>query len=111
SSCNARMTRTAISPRLATSTRLNTRRVYGRRLERSRTGRARRTTSAGLDGVEQPAGEGLKLEEHLPELHRLRVLDRDRAYDGLEICFHLVHQIHRLEESDRIGLADDVALT
>src|SRR5438309_4093729 len=31
SSCSARMTRTAISPRLATRTRVNTRRVYGRR--------------------------------------------------------------------------------
>src|SRR5437868_2961991 len=33
SSCSARMTRTAISPRFATRTRVNTRRVYGRGVE------------------------------------------------------------------------------
>src|SRR5258707_15718075 len=83
SSCSARMTRTAISPRFATRTRSNT-------LERRR------------------AGERLEVEQHLSELDRLPVVDVDRAHDGLESGLDLVHQLHRLEDAERLSRCDDV---
>src|SRR3954465_6305674 len=84
SSCSARITRTAISPRLATRTRSNT-------LERRR------------------AGERLEIEQHLPELDRLAVVDVDRPDDGLEVGLDLVHALHRLEDAERLAGRDAVA--
>src|SRR5207253_8154843 len=82
--CNAWMIRTAISPRLATRTRLNT--------------------------VERDAGDGLELEEQLAELHRLRVLRIDRAHDALDVRLDLVHELHRLEDAERLAGRHDVPL-
>ena len=87
SSWSARMTRTAISPRFATRTRENI-----------------------TNGVERSAGERLEVEEHLPELDRLRVVDVDLPHDRLEVGLHLVHQLHRLEDAERLPRGDDVAL-
>src|ERR671930_517185 len=73
SSCSARITRTAISPRFATRTREN----------------------IPLEGVQRLARDRLELEQQLPELDRLRVLDQDRAHDPVDVRLHLVHQLHR----------------
>src|SRR4051812_12362461 len=84
SSWSARMTRTAISPRFATRTRLN--------------------------GIQGAPCERLELEEHLAELDRLRVVDVDLSHDRLEVGLHLVHQLHGLEDAERLPRTDDVAL-
>src|SRR4051794_15188936 len=84
SSWSARMTRTAISPRFATRTRLN--------------------------GIQRSAGQRLELEEHLPEFDRLRVVDMDLPHHRLEVGLHLVHQLHGLEDAERLPRTDDVAL-
>ena len=60
SSCSARITRTAISPRFATRTRENTASLLDRRRREDR----------------------VDLEQELPVLDRLRVLDVDRAHDA-----------------------------
>src|SRR5437867_11400959 len=73
SSCSARMTRTAISPRVATRTRPNT--------------------------VEREGGDRFELEQQLPELDGLRVLHVDRPDDPLVVGFDLVHELHRLEDA------------
>src|ERR1700749_3763347 len=85
SSWSARMTRTAISPRFATRTRPNT-------------------------SHDRPAGERLEGEQHLAELDGRRVLDVDRADDGLDVRLHLVHELHRLEDAQRLPGRHDVAL-
>src|SRR5438105_11785515 len=64
---------------------------------------------SGSDRVERPAGEWLEVEQRLPELDRLRVVDVDRAHDRLELGLDLVHQLHRLEDAERLALGDDVA--
>src|SRR5919197_592042 len=84
SSCSARMTRTATSPRFATRTRLKR--------------------------IERPAVQRLELEEELPELDRLGVLDRDRTDDALDIGLHFVHELHRLEDAERLARRDRIAL-
>src|ERR1051326_712815 len=83
SSCSARITRTATSPRLATSTRVN---ISSEPLQR------------------REAVHGLQLEQELPELHGRSVLDVDRADDPLDVRLHLVHQLHRLEDAERLPL-------
>src|SRR5439155_260023 len=82
-SCRARMTRTAISPRFATRTRSNT--------------------------VERNARDRLELEQELAELDRLCVVDVDRANDPLALGLDLVHQLHRLEDAERLPGTDRVA--
>src|SRR5262245_45204357 len=77
------MTRTAISPRLATRTRSNT--------------------------VERDACDRLELEQELSELDGLRVVDVDRADDPLALRLDLVHQLHRLEDAERLAGPDGVA--
>src|SRR3954469_25030631 len=72
SSCSARMTRTATSPRFATSTREN--------------------ISGPLQSGETV--DGFELEQQLPELHRLRVLDVNGAHDPLDVGLDLVHELH-----------------
>src|SRR3954452_22769856 len=84
SSWSARMTRTAISPRFATRTRLN--------------------------GIERSAGKRLELAEHLAELDGLRVVDVDLPHDRFELRLDLVHELHRLENAEGLPRADDVAL-
>src|SRR5437870_5064516 len=83
SSCSARMTRTATSPRFATRTRLKR--------------------------IERPPVQRLQLEEELAELDRLGVLDRDRPDDALDVGLHLVHELHRLEDAERLAGRDRVA--
>src|SRR3954454_10925558 len=85
SSCSARMTRTAISPRFATRTRPNT-------------------------SHDRPAGERLEVEQHLAELDGLRVLDVDRADDRLDVRLHLVHELHRLEDAEGLSRCDEIPL-
>src|SRR5919106_4874064 len=80
SSCSARTTRTATSPRFATRTLLNKR----------------------------TAGERLDREQQLPELDGLGVLDVDRAHDAFRLRLDLVHQLHRLEDAERLPHGDDV---
>src|SRR3989442_8242330 len=87
SSCRARMTRTATSPRFAMSTREN-------KLER----------------VQRPGDRGLEVEERLPELHGLAVLDMDRPDEAFDVGLHLVHQLHRLEDAEGLARSDRVAL-
>src|SRR3954453_20733341 len=89
SSCSARMTRTAISPRFATRTR-----------ENIATGRP------ASQRIERTPYDGLQLEEQLAELHRLRVLDVDRAHDPVDVRLHLVHELHRLEDAECLARAD-----
>ena len=75
----ARITRTAISPRLATRTRVNMEIRRG-----------------------WPAVDRLELEQQLPVLDRLGVLDVDRPDDSLDLGLDLVHQLHRLEDAERL---------
>src|SRR5262245_51616279 len=85
SSWSARMTRTAISPRFATRTRPNT-------------------------SHDRPAGERLEVEQHPAGLGGLRILDVDRADDRPDVRLPLVHELHRLEDAERLARRDDVAL-
>src|SRR5438067_2955802 len=78
SSCSARITRTATSPRFATSTRENI--VRGRP----------RTSLAMSQRVERSTDHRLELEEHLSEFDGLCVLDEDRADDAVDVGLHLV---------------------
>src|SRR6185369_9553237 len=79
SSLHAAMTRSAISPRLATRTFLN-------------------TWSAREDG-----------EELLAELDRLAVLRVDRDDGPRDVGLDLVHQLHGLHDAERVALLDRVA--
>src|SRR3954468_20481215 len=81
SSWQARITRTAISPRFATRTRPNISRL--RRVE---------------------------LEEGLTELHELRVVDQDAPHPAGVLRLELVEELHRLEHAQRLADLDRVAL-
>src|SRR5262249_53744132 len=63
-----------------------------------------------LQCVERSAHDRFELEEELAELDRLRVLDQDRADDAVDVGLHLVHQLHRLENAQRLAGADGLAL-
>src|SRR5438309_1938616 len=122
SSCSARITRTAISPRFATRTRLNTRKSlrigpfgHGLALPRppapdasrpAATARAARARAppprARARSHDRSARQRLEVEQRLPELDRRCVLDVDRADDGLELGLYLVHELHRLENAERL---------
>src|SRR5215204_5331171 len=80
SSWRARITRTATSPRFATRTRLNR--------------------------IERPAEHRLDLEQELAELDRVAVRDVDPADDAVEVGLDLVHQLHRLEDAERLAGKD-----
>src|SRR5690242_130046 len=82
------MTRTAISPRFATSTREN-------------------ITDSEPD---RPPVQRLELEEQLAVLDRLRVADVDPPHDRLDLGLHLVHQLHRLQDAQRLARRDGIAL-
>ena len=86
SSCSARITRTAISPRFATSTRSNT---------------------FVLDGGRRQ--DRLDLEQELAVLDRLGVLDVDRADDACGLGLQLVEELHRLEDAQHLSGNDGVA--
>src|SRR6266545_489940 len=89
SSRRVRMTRTAISPRFATSTRVN--------------------MPTGSD-ADRAAVERLELEEELPVFDRLRVLRVNASHDALGLRLHLVHQLHGLEDAERLPRLDRIAL-
>src|SRR5918994_4584994 len=80
SSCRARITRTATSPRFAIKTRLNR--------------------------IERPPEHGLDLEQELPELDGVAVRDVDLADHSLEVGLDLVHQLHGLEDAERLADRD-----
>src|SRR5215218_10979206 len=84
SSWRARITRTATSPRFATRTRLN--------------------------GIERPPEHRLDLEQELSELDGIAVPDVDAADDAVEVGLDLVHQLHRLEDAERLAVCDRRAL-
>src|SRR5215210_3754391 len=84
SSWSARMTRTATSPRFATRTRL-------KRIERA-------------------AEDRLDLEQELAELDGVAVLDVNALDDSVEIGLDLVHQLHCLEDAQRLARGDRRAL-
>src|SRR4051794_2010644 len=83
------MTRTAISPRFATRTRENIRESL-------------------LDRVERAPVDRLELEEELAVLDRRAVLRVDAPHDRLDLRLHLVHQLHRLEDAERLTRRDGV---
>src|SRR6059058_3257763 len=76
SSRQARITRRAISPRLAMRMRLNTRSAY------------------------------FDLEERLAVLDCLPVLDEDLHDRALDLGLDLVHQLHRFDDADHLALLD-----
>src|SRR4249919_1165558 len=84
SSRHARCTRSAISPRLAI-----------------------RILSNSLSGFE--AGTSGDDEQRLPELDRLPVLDQDRLDDAGLVGLDLVHELHRLDDAERVAFLDRVA--
>src|SRR5438128_1887785 len=88
SSCSARMTRTATSPRFATRTREN----------------------IALESVYRTTHDGLEFEQQLPELDGLRVLDEDPPNDAVDVGLDLVHELHRLEDAERLSRTDGLAL-
>src|SRR5262245_31151456 len=81
------MTRTAISPRFATRTRVN----------------------IGSASDDRRAADGLELEEQGAELDRLAVVDVDRSHAAVDIGLELVEQLHRLEHAQDLPGRDDVA--
>src|SRR5215217_1972666 len=91
SSCSARITRTAISPRFATSTLSN-------------------TSGGPLERVERAAVDGLELEQELAVLDGAPVRHVDLAHDALNLRLDLVHELHRLEDAERLPDSDSVAL-
>src|SRR5437588_6727254 len=67
--------------------------------------------SIGSDGVERRDGrDRLELEEQLAELDGLGVAHVDRAHDAGRIGLDLVHELHRLENAERLSGRDGVAL-
>src|SRR2546423_545895 len=59
---------------------------------------------------QRPSVDRLEFEKQLAELDRLGVADMDRADDRLGVGLDLVHQLHRLEDAERLPRADRVAL-
>src|SRR5215210_6240366 len=84
SSCRARITRTATSPRFAIRTRLN--------------------------GIERAAERGFDLEQELAELDRIAVRRMHLAHDAVQLGLDLVHQLHRLEDAERLPRRDGRSL-
>src|SRR5215211_5660407 len=84
SSWRPRITRTATSPRFAIRTRLK--------------------------GIQRAGENGLEVEERLAVLDGLTVLDVNRADDALDLRLHLVHELHRLEDAERLARRDSVTL-
>src|SRR5438477_2983170 len=116
SSCSARITRTATSPRFATSTRENIARE--RPMEdaaaapaRPSYGRQPNTTRDDLSQrVERTTYDRLELEEQLSEFDGRRVLDEDRADDAVDIRLHFVHELQSLEDAERLPVSDRLPL-
>src|SRR4051794_28748036 len=110
SSCSARITRTATSPRFATRTLENIARagprtslamsvVEAAAAPPPRPSYARLPNASAGDPsqrVERTSDDRLELEQQLSELDGLGVLDVDRPDDPVDVRLHLVHQLHRL---------------
>src|SRR6476619_2966081 len=79
SSRQARCTRSAISPRLAI-----------------------RILSNGLSEGTSAKVRSADHEQRLPELHRLAVLDQDRLDGPARVGLDLVHELHRLDDAQRV---------
>src|SRR4051812_40926020 len=84
SSRQARMTRRAISPRLAMRTFLNT------------------PVSDGAEGLESASGR-VDAEQWLSELHRLPVPHEDLQDLSGDLRFDLVHQLHRFDDAEHLA--------
>src|SRR5215208_6559136 len=82
SSRQARITRSAISPRFAMRTFLN--------MSGSLRGRLARYDA----------------EERLAELHGRRVRDEDLGDGAVDLALDLVHELHRLDDAERLALLD-----
>src|SRR5581483_1372723 len=48
-------------------------------------------------------------EERLAVLHRLTVFHEDRFHDAAGVGFDLIHELHRLDDADRLALLDRLA--
>src|SRR6185295_4337092 len=83
SSRHARMTRSAISPRLAIRIFLNT---------------------AGFPSGPSSSSRRADAEERLAELHRLAVLRQDLDDPPRLVGLDLVHQLHRLDDAEHLAL-------
>ena len=66
-------------------------------------------TGPGSDRVERAGARRLELEQELPVLHGRCVLDADRPHDGVCLGLDLVHELHRLENAERLPALDRVA--
>src|SRR5690242_10345087 len=54
-----------------------------------------------------PADKWLELEQQLSELDGGRVLGVHSAHDALDLRLHLVHELHRLEDAERLAGGND----
>src|SRR5262245_45314765 len=61
------------------------------------------------DGVQRKRAEGLQLEEEIAVLDRLLVLHGDPPDAALVLGLDLVHQLHRLEDAQRLPRLDRIA--
>src|SRR4029453_2776811 len=63
-----------------------------------------------LERVERAAVQRLELEEELPVLDRLGVLDADLSPHRPDLRLDLVHELHRLEDAKRLARRHRIAL-
>src|SRR5215218_9374983 len=104
SSRHARWMRSAISPRLAIRT-LSNGLSDGASATIRRAARAARTAGAGCGAGDASADH----EQRLAVFDRLAVLGEDRLDRAGRVGFDLVHQLHRLDDAERITLLDRIA--
>src|SRR5690349_9575343 len=68
---------------------------------------------AGAPAAAGVGGAGLAIridaEEHLAVLHRVRVLGQHVLHDAAELGLDLVHDLHRLDDAERLALLDALA--
>src|SRR5215470_17430270 len=91
SSRQARSTRSAISPRLAISTLSKSCPVLVA------------TVNASSDWERKPAARSADYDQRLTVFNRLAVLDQDRLHHASAVGFDLVHQLHGLDDAERIA--------
>src|SRR5665811_623763 len=67
------------------------------------------TPSDRLVVIERLAADRLELDQKIAELHRIAVLLTDAAHDSTLLGLDLVHQLHRLENAERMTGFDRLA--